>query len=51
MIRDLYKQRDANDPKNKLTRCCAKRKRDLPPNEILRDEAKFHGRHFDRPRP
>ncbi|KAH3802727.1 hypothetical protein DPMN_156407 [Dreissena polymorpha] len=50
MGRDLYKQRDSllNEPKNKLTCCYAKGKRDLRPNETLRDDANFHSRHFDR---
>ncbi|KAH3881766.1 hypothetical protein DPMN_005693, partial [Dreissena polymorpha] len=48
--RDLYKQRDSllNEPKNKLTRCYAKRKPDLRPNGTLRDDANFYSRHFDR---
>ncbi|KAH3811940.1 hypothetical protein DPMN_140358 [Dreissena polymorpha] len=50
--RDLYKQRDETltEPKNKLTRCYAKGKRDLRPNETSRDEANFHSRHFDKAR-
>ena len=51
--RDLYKQRDETltEPKNKLTRCYAKGKRDLRPNETSRFEANFHSRHFDKARP
>ncbi|KAH3751346.1 hypothetical protein DPMN_185899 [Dreissena polymorpha] len=48
--RDLYKQTDSllNEPKNKLTRCYAKRKRDLRPIETSLDDANFHSRHYDR---
>ncbi|KAH3838931.1 hypothetical protein DPMN_112348 [Dreissena polymorpha] len=50
LSRDLYKQKDSilNEPKNKLTLCYAKRKRDLRPNETSRDDANFQSRHFDR---
>ncbi|KAH3869293.1 hypothetical protein DPMN_032456 [Dreissena polymorpha] len=51
--RDLYKQRDEKltKPKNKITRCYAKGKRDLRLNETSRDKANFHSRHFDKARP